>query len=58
MNIWLSCSDFMETQPVAGLAHLHGKKGKAMVHIGAVDAPVTIDEINAAIAECVQVKAG
>ena len=43
-------------QPVAGLAHLHGKKGKAMVHIGAVDAPVTIDEINAAIAECVQVK--
>jgi len=22
----------------AGMAHLHGKKGKAMVHIGAVDA--------------------
>lgn len=43
-------------QPVAGLAHLHGKKGKAMIHIGAVDAPVTIDEINAAIAECVQLK--
>jgi len=39
-----------------GLAHLHGKKGKAMVHIGAVDAPVTIDEINAAVAECVQVR--
>ena len=32
-------------QPVAGLEHLHGKKGKAMVHIGAVDAPVTIDEL-------------
>jgi len=43
-------------QPVAGLAHLHGKKSKAMVHIGAVDAPVTIDEINAAIAECLQLK--
>ncbi|GAB4310990.1 MAG: site-specific DNA-methyltransferase [Candidatus Bipolaricaulota bacterium] len=42
-------------QPVAGMAHLHGKKGKAMVHIGAVDAPVTIDEINAAIDECVKV---
>jgi len=42
-------------QPVAGMAHLHGKKGKAMVHIGAVDAPVTIDEINAAIDECVEV---
>lgn len=43
-------------QPVSGLAHLHGKKGKAMVHIGAVDAPVTIDEINAAIDECVKLK--
>ncbi|MDE3258376.1 MAG: site-specific DNA-methyltransferase [Gemmatimonadota bacterium] len=39
-------------QPVAGLEHLHGKKGKAMVHIGAVDAPVTIDEIGNAVAEC------
>jgi len=35
---------------------LHGKKGKIMVHIGAVDAPVTIDEINAAIDECVKLK--
>lgn len=43
-------------QPVAGLAQLHGKKGRAMVHIGAVDAPVTIDEINSAISECVQLK--
>jgi len=42
-------------QPVAGMAHLHGKKGKAMVHIGAVDAPVTIDEINEALDECVKV---
>jgi len=39
-------------QPVAGLAHLHGKKGKALVHIGAVDAPVTISEIDAAVDEC------
>ena len=43
-------------QPLVRLAHLHGKNGKAMVHIGAVDAPVTIDEINAAVAECVQVR--
>jgi len=42
-------------QPVAGMTHLHGKKGKAMVHIGAVDAPVTIDEINEALDECVKV---
>jgi DNA modification methylase len=45
---------FYGAQPLVGLVHLHGKKGKAMVHIGAVDAPVTIDEINAAVAECVQ----
>jgi hypothetical protein len=43
-------------QPLVGLAHLHGKNGKAMVHIGAVDAPVTIDEISAAVVECVQVR--
>lgn len=43
-------------QPVAGLQHLHGKKGRALVHVGAVDAPVTIDEISAAIDECVRVK--
>ena len=43
-------------QPVAGLTHIHGKKGRAMVHIGAVDAPVTIDEINLAIAESAQLK--
>jgi adenine-specific DNA-methyltransferase len=43
-------------QPVAGLIHLHGKKGRAMVHVGAVDAPVTISEIDAAVDECVQLK--
>jgi len=45
-------------QPVAGLTHLHGKKGRAMVHIGAVDAPVTISEIDAAVDELVQLKQG
>ena len=43
-------------QPVAGMTHLHGKKGKAMIHIGAVDAPVTIDEIESAVEECVKLK--
>jgi len=45
-------------QPVAGIAHLHGKKGKAMIHIGAVDAPVTIAEIDAAVDECTKLKQG
>ena len=43
-------------QPVAGMSHLHGKKGKAMVHIGAVDAPVTIGEVESATEECIHVK--
>ena len=44
------------SQPVTGLIHLHGKKGKAMVHVGAVDAPVTIGEIESAVEECVKLK--
>ena len=38
--------------PLAGLLHLHGRRGTAMVHIGAVDSPVTIDEIDAVVDEC------
>ena len=45
-------------QPVDGLEHLHGKKGKAFVHIGVVDAPVTIDEIENSLNECVKLKQG
>jgi len=43
-------------QPIAGMEHIHGKKGRAMVHIGAVDAPVTIAEVDAAVDECIAVK--
>lgn len=43
-------------QPLAGMNAIHGKKGKALIHIGAVDAPVTISEINASIDECIQLK--
>ena len=43
-------------QPVAGMAHLHGKKERSMVHIGTIDAPVTVDEVNDALDECVLVK--
>ncbi len=44
------------SQPLPGLTHIQGKKGKAMVHIGAVDAPVTIAEIDAAVDECAKLK--
>ena len=43
-----------DAQPVSGMAHLHGKKGKTMVHIGSVDAPVTFNEIDNAVEECVK----
>jgi DNA modification methylase len=36
---------FYRAEPVDGFAHLHGRKSDRMVHVGATDAPVTIDEI-------------
>jgi DNA modification methylase len=45
-------------QPVPGMTHLHGKKGSAMIHIGAVDAPVTFAEIDAAVDECSRLRQG
>ncbi len=36
---------FYRAEPVEGFAHLHGRKAGRMVHVGATDAPVTIDEI-------------
>ncbi len=38
------------TQPLPG-THVHGRKGTALVHVGAVDAPVTISQTGKALAE-------
>jgi adenine-specific DNA-methyltransferase len=35
---------FYRAEPVDGFANLHGRKAGRMVHVGATDAPVTIDE--------------
>jgi adenine-specific DNA-methyltransferase len=35
---------FYRAEPVEGFVHLHGRKAGRMVHVGATDAPVTIDE--------------
>lgn len=35
---------FYRADPVEGFAHLHGRKAGRMVHVGATDAPVSIDE--------------
>ena len=37
---------------VTGFAHLHGRKAGRMVHVGGVDAPVTLSEISDALDEC------
>jgi DNA modification methylase len=42
--------ELYKAQPVQG-SHIHGKKGGAFVHVGAVDAPVTISQIEDASAE-------
>ncbi len=40
-----------KAQPISG-THVHGRRSGALVHVGAVDAPVTIREVNDAVAEC------
>ncbi len=42
-------------EPLTGMQDIHGKKGRTLIHIGAVDAPVTIDEVNSCIEECLVV---
>lgn len=43
-------------EPISGSTHLHGKKGRALVHIGAVDAHVTIGQAADALEECLRLK--
>jgi adenine-specific DNA-methyltransferase len=43
-------------QAVTGLASIHGKKSEALVHVAAVDAPMTAPEIDAAVDECAKLK--
>jgi len=43
-------------RPVGGFTALHGKKGKAMVYVGAVDTPISRDAISLAGDECVKLK--
>lgn len=42
-------------QPISGMERLHGKKDPALVHVGAVDAPVTVSEVSNALKECASV---
>jgi hypothetical protein len=44
--------ELYHAEPVDGFTHLHGRKGKNFVRVGAVDAPVTLSEIREALSEC------
>ncbi len=39
--------DLYHAEPISGYTWLHGKKGGRMVHVGAVDAPVTLADVKA-----------
>jgi adenine-specific DNA-methyltransferase len=39
-------------EPLSGFANIHGKKGNALVFVGAVDSPVTIQEVLDAMKDC------
>ena len=39
-------------EPISGFTHVHGKKGNALIYVGAVDSPVTIQEVIDAMKEC------
>ena len=38
--------------PIAGFTHLHGERDGRFVHVGATDAPVTLDELERTLEEC------
>lgn len=38
-------------EPISGSTHIHGKKNNALVYIGAVDAPVTVQEVTDALSD-------
>jgi DNA modification methylase len=43
--------DLYHARPVAGYAWLHGLKSGRMVHVGTVDAPVTVGDVKQVVAE-------
>jgi len=41
-----------QTQPLTGFRYLHGRKGDRAVHIGPLNAPVTMEEVEKVVIEC------
>lgn len=45
-----------KAEPISGFQHLHGRKAGRVVHVGAVDAPITLVEVEEVIDECKKAK--
>ena len=41
-----------QSQPLTGFRYLHGRKGDRAVHIGPLNAPVTMEEVEKVVIEC------
>ncbi len=41
-----------QAQPLTGFRYLHGRKGERTVHIGPLNAPVTMEEVEKVVVEC------
>ncbi|MGQ9847921.1 MAG: DNA methyltransferase [Bacteroidales bacterium] len=41
-----------QAQPLTGFRYLHGRKGERAVHIGPLNAPVTMEEVEKVVIEC------
>jgi adenine-specific DNA-methyltransferase len=41
-----------QAQPLTGFHYLHGRKGERAVHVGPLNAPVTMEEVEKVIIEC------
>ena len=43
---------FYQSQPLTGFRYIHGRKGDRAVHIGPLNAPVTMEEVEKVVIEC------
>lgn len=41
-----------QSQPLTGFRYLHGRKGEKAIHIGPLNAPVTVEEVEKVVIEC------
>jgi DNA modification methylase len=47
---------FYKAEPVRGYHYIHGSKGKSVVSVGELDVPVTLDQVDDIVKECIKAK--